>query len=141
MNCFPTQPQLCMITHGLGVWRSRFAAGLTLADGFQCQPAELEVIERSAETGAATKVRLTCVEGQYHQVKRMLGVCGGAVSTLHRESIGPLRLDDEMREGDARELTTKELHAIKALLPPSTRDGKQRAVGKEGNGGRGNGGN
>ncbi len=50
-------------------------------------PAGLEVLgERLA------RIRLT--EGRYHQVRRMFAACGNRVTTLHREAIGQLRLDD-----------------------------------------------
>ena len=58
---------------------------------------------------------MECVEGAYHQVKKMLGACGGAVETLHRESMGPLSLDTtELPEGASRLLTQAELELIKA---------------------------
>jgi 16S rRNA U516 pseudouridylate synthase RsuA-like enzyme len=61
-----------------------------------CKPATLEVLERTILTHASvdattgqqggtpviTRVRVKCIDGQYHQVKRMLGECGGAVSDV-----------------------------------------------------------
>ena len=67
-------------------------------------------------------VRLTIVEGQYHQVKRMIGACGGYVVQLHREAIGPLVLDTHaLPEGHVRLLTHAELLALKDALPPRVR--------------------
>ena len=125
----------------------RFAEGLTLADGTQCQPATLEVLQRQdtsdpeincpatehSENDSAdqpckppiTRVRVECCEGMYHQVKRMIGECGGAVCELHRESMGPLRLGN-LEEGAVRNLTIEELRAIKELLPLHTRDATER---------------
>ena len=125
----------------------RFAEGLTLADGTQCQPATLEVLQRQdnsdpeticpateqSENDVAdqpckppiTRVRVECCEGMYHQVKRMIGECGGAVCELHRESMGPLRLGN-LEEGAVRNLTIEELRAIKELLPLHTRDATER---------------
>ena len=42
----------------------------------------------NAKVPVPAVVRLTIVEGQYHQVKRMIGACGGYVVKLHREAIG-----------------------------------------------------
>lgn len=85
----------------------RFAAGMTLSDGTRCRPAGLERL-------ADDRVRVTLTEGRYHQVKRMLGHCGGHVVALHRERIGPLRLDPTLAEGEVRELRDDELAALLA---------------------------
>ena len=76
-----------------------FAAGVTLADGSKCRAASLQVLQTVADPDGGAEpfpslVRVTLVEGRYHQVKRMLAVCGGAVAALHRERIGGLLLAD-----------------------------------------------
>ena len=43
-------------------------------------------------TGAST-LRLTLVEGKYHQVKRMIAAVGNRVEMLHRSAFGAVRLD------------------------------------------------
>ena len=48
-------------------------------------------------------------EGRYHQIKRMFGCCGAKVIELHRISIGNLSLPNDLKEGECRELTDKEL--------------------------------
>lgn len=139
----------------------RFEAGVEMSDGTRFLPAKLEIVETccwpprdDSNSGdnpkgpppkeVALKVRVTCVEGQYHQVKRLLGACGGAVCALHRESIGPLRLDPAMDVGQTRPLTMDELRAIKELLPPSKREADMRrgekGPPKQRRGGRGDGG-
>ena len=110
----------------------RFEAGVEMPDGTKFLPAKLEVVEtcrwhpaddpHAPARDVALKVRVTCVEGQYHQVKKLLGACGGAVCALHRESMGPLKLDPiELPVGQTRLLTMDELRAIKELLPPEKR--------------------
>ncbi len=79
----------------------RFAAGLTLADGTLCQPAELEVL-------APLQLRIVVREGRFHQVKRMVATCGATVLTLHRERIGQLLLPEDLVPGQCRPLTTAE---------------------------------
>lgn len=122
---------------------ARFREGLVLANGHRCDPSTLEVLERrgfaddgkinnplliTADTSLpvtvlpATLVRVTVAEGKYHQVKKMIGCCGGFVTSLHRESLGLLRLDtDELPEGECRTLTLQELRLLKEGLPFRTR--------------------
>ena len=64
-----------------------FHCGVTLADGYTCLPAGLELLEG----GRAALV--TVREGKYHQVKRMLAARGKPVTYLKRVRFGPLELD------------------------------------------------
>ncbi len=65
-------------------------------------PARLEILsERCA--------RVTLHEGRYHQVKRMFHRVGNRVVGLHRESVGALRLPEELKAGEWRELTAEEV--------------------------------
>ncbi|MDY7117545.1 pseudouridine synthase [Halomonas sp. SSL-5] len=84
---------------------ARFAEGLLL-DGEEkpTRPAELAMRE-------PTIAELTLFEGKYHQVKRMFAAIGHHVVALHRESIGPLSLD-ELPEGEWRELSEEEVAAF-----------------------------
>ena len=79
----------------------RFAAGLVLGDGTECQPASLDVL-------GPAEARLTLREGKFHQVKRMMQSTGRTVVRLHRETMGPLSLDPDLRPGACRELTDEE---------------------------------
>lgn len=80
-----------------------FASGtLTLRDDPKpLLPARLEVIDE-------TTVRLTIVEGRYHQVRRMFAAVGNHVTALHRERVGKLTLGD-LAEGQWRMLTSDEV--------------------------------
>lgn len=78
------------------------AAGLTLGDGLECLPAELEPL------GAGDQCRITLREGKYHQVKRMLAARGKPVTYLKRLSMGPLVLDPALKAGQWRPLTAQE---------------------------------
>ncbi|MEY3014606.1 MAG: hypothetical protein RIT45_3341 [Pseudomonadota bacterium] len=91
---------------------ARFADGMTLADGTPCRPAGLERL-------ADDRVRVTLTEGRFHQVKRMLGHCGGHVVALHRERIGPLWLDPVLGPGEVRPLSDAELAALMAAVAPA----------------------
>lgn len=88
----------------------RFAEGIQLSD-FTAQPAQLsseEFDEKMGESIAKVKV----YEGKFHQVKRMFGACGLEVLQLHRLSMGPLLLDDNLKEGSYRRLRLEEEKAL-----------------------------
>ena len=86
-----------------------FRVGMTLGDGLQCLPAELEVLE-SPDTGL-----VTLREGKYHQVKRMLAARGKPVLYLKRLSMGPISLDQDLAPGVWRPLTEAEREALEGL--------------------------
>lgn len=69
------------------------------------KPAKLEILSEHC-----ARVRL--FEGRYHQVKRMFAALGNRVEALHREAIGPITLDEELYEGEWRELTEQEVESI-----------------------------
>ena len=86
--------------------REAFRAGMTLADGTQCLPAELELLEDPG------RCLVTLREGKYHQVKRMLAARGKPVSYLKRLSMGPLALDPALPTGAWRLLKDGEIAAF-----------------------------
>ena len=81
---------------------SAFRAGIELADGTKCLPAELEILGPGL-------CQVTVREGKFHQVKRMLASRGLPVRQLKRLTMGPLRLDEGLKEGDIRPLTGEEI--------------------------------
>lgn len=85
-------------------------AGMVLGDGLHCLPAELEPLE----DGSCCLVTLQ--EGKYHQVKRMLAARGKPVLALKRLSMGPLRLDESLEEGQWRFLTAEEVAQLKRAV-------------------------
>ena len=79
-----------------------FAAGIYFAyEDLTTRPAVLEIV-------AEREALLTITEGRYHQVKRMFHAVGNQVLSLHRESVGPLVLDDLLL-GESRRLTDAEV--------------------------------
>ena len=82
-----------------------FEKGITLEDGTNLLPAELEIIgEKTA--------RVKICEGKFHQVKKMFAARSIKVLYLRREKIGGLALDSNLPKGSCRELTNTEKHAI-----------------------------
>jgi 16S rRNA pseudouridine516 synthase len=65
-------------------------------------PAQLQILDDFT-------ARLTIREGKYHQVKRMFGAIGNAVTKLHRERIGALALDPQLPPGEYRTLNFEEV--------------------------------
>lgn len=65
-------------------------------------PAELELLDSQL-------ARVTIYEGKYHQIKRMFHAVGNRVTSLHREKIGAITLDENLATGQYRSLTEKEI--------------------------------
>ena len=59
-----------------------------------------------------TEVELSIQEGRYHQVNRMFAAVGNAVTSLHRQAIGPISLDD-LPIGAYRPLTEAEVESLR----------------------------
>lgn len=86
----------------------RFREGLTLEDGYETKPADIEL------GGDATSGVITLVEGKYHQIKRMMLALHNQITHLERISFGPLLLSEELARGAWRELTPEEEAALLA---------------------------
>lgn len=83
----------------------RFKNGIVLADGTICKPALLERVSKNV-------ARLIITEGKYHQIKRMFGTENLGVNKLHRESIGGLKLPEDLKEGEYVETNRAELEKL-----------------------------
>ncbi len=87
-------------------YAAAFKAGLYFAfEDLITQPAELELL-------GPNTARLSIIEGRYHQVKRMFGHFNNKVIALHRERMGPLRLDTSLAPGQYRALTDDEIQQV-----------------------------
>lgn len=58
-------------------------------------------------------ILLTLHEGKFHQVKRMLQAVGNQVLQLQRIAFGGIELDQHLKPGEYRELTTQELDILR----------------------------
>lgn len=90
---------------------TRFNAGIQLKNGTLCKPAALNIISTSEKDDQST-VEVTITEGKYHQIKRMFAACELHVATLTRISMGPLKLDSTLNQGQYRPLTNNELQQL-----------------------------
>ncbi|WP_055227341.1 pseudouridine synthase [Clostridium baratii] len=89
-----------------------FKKGITLDDGYVCKEAKLEILNSSDE---GSEINLTIQEGKFHQVKRMFEAVDKKVVYLKRIEFGGLSLDEELEEGEYRELTEEELAQLKSF--------------------------
>ena len=80
-----------------------FGNGVTLADGYECKPAELYLSENRREG------RIVLTEGKYHQIKRMIASRYNRVTSLERVSFGGIALDPTLSRGEWRYLTDEEI--------------------------------
>ena len=76
-------------------------------------PVRAEGCEVTGECG----LRLTLVQGKYHQVKRMLAAVGNHCNALHRSAFGALTLADGPAPGRWRFVTDDERAALMAKTP------------------------
>ena len=84
----------------------KFKNGITLDDGYKCMPAEFIDL---GDNEAYIIIR----EGKFHQVKRMMEAVGCNVTFLKRISFGNLVLDESLKEGKWRHLTSDEIESLK----------------------------
>jgi 16S rRNA pseudouridine516 synthase len=89
-----------------------FKKGVVIDDGYKCMPAILEVINAD-ENGS--EIMVTIQEGKFHQVKRMFESVDKKVVFLRRVSFGPLKLDENLLEGQCRELSEDEINSLKQV--------------------------
>ena len=89
-----------------------FQKGITLDDGYLCKEAKLEIQSASEE---GSDVLVTIQEGKFHQVKRMFEAVGKKVVYLKRIEFGTLQLDEDLEEGEYRELTEEEIAILKSF--------------------------
>ena len=66
-------------------------------------------------TDEGSEVMVTIQEGKFHQVKRMFEAVGKSVVYLKRTEFGTLPLDEDLEEGEYRELTEEELAILKSF--------------------------
>lgn len=86
-----------------------FAEGMILDDETKLLPADLEIIS----SGDISEVYITICEGKFHQVKRMVAKAGKEVIYLKRVKMGNFDLPEDLKSGEYRELTEKELSLLR----------------------------
>ena len=90
-----------------------FASGTLMLNGEDkpLLPAALEVV-------SPTEAILSITEGRYHQVRRMFAAVKNHVTALHRLSVGPLTLPDDLESGSFSLLNAAQHEALLQSLTP-----------------------
>ncbi len=83
-----------------------------LREGVQLKAEDKRCLPAKVETLSELTIRMTITEGKYHQVKRMMAAVGNHVNKLHRERIGDIKLDESLKAGEWRELSTEEIATV-----------------------------
>jgi len=86
----------------------KFKEGLLIDEGYKCMPANLIIIE----SGEISKIEVTIFEGKYHQVKRMFKAVSKKVVFLKRIAMGGLILDENLKIGEYKELTSEDVKKV-----------------------------
>lgn len=89
-----------------------FKKGVIIEDGYECLPANLEILETSS---IQSKALIEIYEGKFHQVKRMFQSIGLEVLELKRLKMKNLVLDENLELGEYRLLTNEEILDLKNL--------------------------
>ncbi|MNX84995.1 Ribosomal small subunit pseudouridine synthase A [compost metagenome] len=84
-----------------------------LRTGVKLDDEPAPIAAEGCEITGERSLRLTLIQGKYHQVKRMVAAAGNHVSGLHRSAIGRLQLDPALAPGEWRWLTAEDLAALK----------------------------
>lgn len=80
-----------------------------LSEGVQLKDEKKRSLPAKVEVVNELQIKITITEGKYHQVKRMMAAVGNHVVKLHREQIGKIKLDTDLKAGEWRRLTTEEI--------------------------------
>ena len=65
------------------------------------------------KSDAVSEIKVTIVEGKFHQIKRMFEAVDKKVIFLKRLSMGSLILDEKLALGEYRPLTEQEIRDLK----------------------------
>ncbi|WP_026895964.1 pseudouridine synthase [Clostridiisalibacter paucivorans] len=87
---------------------TRFKEGILLDDGYKTMSSKLDVLKN----GDISEVCINIKEGKFHQIKRMFKALDKKVIYLKRISMGSLKLDESLREGEYRELEIEEINLL-----------------------------
>lgn len=79
--------------------------GVDIGESSKTLPAVAELLSEDT-------LLLTITEGKFHQVKRMLQAVGNEVIYLKRLQMASLRLDERLKPGQARRLSTDEISGL-----------------------------
>ena len=85
-----------------------FKNGVTIGD-YKCKSADLRIIDSNS-------IEVVIHEGKFHQVKRMFEAIDCKVEFLKRVSFGEINLDENLKQGEYRELNKAEMEYISKFV-------------------------
>jgi len=89
--------------------------GVVLEDGVTA-PAKVEVVKGIPTRRGVKLLELQIHEGRNRQVRRMCEAVGLIVVALERIRFGSVSLDQKMQQGDYRNLTEREIKALRTKV-------------------------
>ena len=89
-----------------------FEKGVILDDGYETMPSQLKILK----SDDMSEIELTIHEGKFHQVKRMFEAIDCKVEFLKRVSFGEINLDENLKQGEYRELNKAEMEYISKFV-------------------------
>ncbi len=92
----------------------RLRQGVEFKD-FTSRPASLEIVDADRTADKST-VLITVTEGRFHEVKRLALTIGCEVKYLKRIGFAGLELDERLKPGEYRKLTTEEINILKKAI-------------------------
>lgn len=105
---------------------SKWQEGVYL-DGRKTAPTKIRIIQQDV---SFTRLEIVMREGRKRQIRRVANMLGYPVKQLVREKIGPLSLGN-LKIGDWRHLTQKEVAALKAAVASIKAKRPRRSTGKK----------
>jgi 16S rRNA pseudouridine516 synthase len=107
--------------------KSGIENGVDIGDEKLTAPAELreikllgdavEAVTGEQTAGCVSEAEITITEGRYHEIKRMFEAFGLNVIYLKRLSMGGLKLDPDLQEGQWKILSEKEIALLTKQYP------------------------
>ncbi len=86
-------------------YEEKFSSGITIDGGYICKSAVFKYLGENNCT-------LEICEGKFHQIKRMFEALGNRVVSLKRIKMADVSLDESLKAGEYRYLTSNELEQI-----------------------------
>ncbi len=82
------------------------------AQGFYFAYEDITTLPAELEIHTTVSARVVIYEGKYHQIKRMFHAAGNRITSIHRESIGSIILDESLAKGCYRALSSEEINSM-----------------------------
>ena len=96
---------------------------MRLEDGYQTKPVRVEYVQRlhDGEFGPRHRLHFTLREGRNRQIRQMCAQVGLRVESLTRIALNALELPTDLKSGQARDLTEKEMALLQKTDPAPLR--------------------